>query len=329
MGRPRLPGNEHLPERVTFYHGAYYYLPKNGSRTRLARTLEEMIPAWRKVAARPGDLRTMNAVFDKYLLDVTPNKNSPWTRHDDERAVPYLRAFCGHMAPEEIEAATAYEYLDTRGKVARTRANREFSVLSNVMTFAVRWKLVPFNPLIGVQKLEEKPRDREVRPEEVLAWYRFAGPFLGAYTSLKLLIGLRKADMLRLRIDAWSPEGLFSPHGKTGRRLLYERTPALCHCVTRAISRCSHDTTLVFATREGESYVDDEGRTDSFDSIWQRRMAKFVEAGYERFTEHDLRSKAGDDAEEAGGTGHKLLGNTEGQFRRAYQRRTRRIRPVR
>lgn len=304
------------------YHGAYYYFPKGGKRTWLGRTLKDAMVEWAKLVDRPQAYSTMNALFDRYLLDVTPTKALS-TQRDDHRAMGNLRAFFGAMDPADVDAAGAYAFLEERGETAPVRANREFAVLRHVMTHAVRWKVVKANPLYRIEKNPETPRVREVRPEEVLAWYRVAGPMLGAYTALKLLTGLRKGDMLRLRKEWWSDDGLYAEIGKTKKRILFSRTPAL----TRAVQRClagGRGGDFVFTTRRGEPYSE-----SGFDSIWQRRMAKLAAAGGERFTEHDLRSKAGDDVEAAGRAGHRLLGNSEAQFRRAYQRRTQRVQPVR
>lgn len=277
----------------------------------------------------PTNFSTMNDVFDRYELEVIPKKKSEATRADDRRKMRYLRASFGSMRPSEVDAAEGYAYLEHRGLQAPVRANREFALLRHVMTKAVRWKIVPANPLYRLEKNPETPRDREVTPAEVMAWYRFAGPMLGAYTCLKLLIGLRKADMLRLRIDGWSRDGLQSPARKNGKRFLFVRTPALVRAVGRVIGRLRDDAVYLFETRTGDPYIDDAGDTSGFDSIWQRRMVRLAAGGHDRFTEHDLRSKAGDDAEEGGGKGHRLLGNTEAQFRRAYQRRTQRVQPTR
>lgn len=334
MGRPRLSGQD-LPPRVYFYHGAFYYAPKGGKRTWLARTFKEAMVEWAKLVDRPQAYRTMNALFDRYLLDVTPGKADA-TQRDDHRAMPYLRAFFGEMDPADVDAGSGYAFLEERGKQATVRANREFAVLRHVMTMAVRWKVVKANPLYRIVKNPETPRVREVKPEEVLAWYRFAGPKLAAYTALKLLIGLRKGDMLRLRKEWWSDDGLYAEVGKNRKRLLFTHTRALDRAVQRILGRrVSRRGVAVrvraggadgplFATRSGKHYTE-----SGFDSIWQRRMRVLAAAGYERFTEHDLRSKAGDDAEAAGREGHRLLANTEAQFRRAYQRRTQRVQPVR
>jgi integrase len=333
MGRPRTTGHE-LPKRVTFYHGAYYYHPKDGKRTWLGRTLTEAMTEWAKVAQSPASCNTMSGLFDRYLLEVTPTK-APLTQRDDARAMIPLRAGMGHLRPHEVDAGTAYDYLNHRSQQgAPVRANREVAVLRHVMTQAVKWKVVKANPLYRLEMNKEKPRTREILPGEVLAWYRVAGDLCGPYTALKLLTGLRKGDMLRLRKSQWGEYkgrlGLLTESSKTKKRLFFLATPALTRAVKRAIERCSNGSDFIFATRKGKSYAHPEKSTTSgFDSIWQRRMVAFAAAGHERFTEHDLRSKAGDDKEEVSGQGHKLLGNTETEFRRAYQRRTQVVEPVR
>jgi hypothetical protein len=79
-----------------------------------------------------------------------------------------------------------------------------------------------------------------------------------------------------------------------------------------------------FATLDGTPDYDDvRARADGFDAIWKRYMKKTKERAamegwtFEHFTEHDIRAKTGTDAEEAGQAGHKLLGNSEKQFRTA------------
>lgn len=54
-------------------------------------------------------------------------------------------------------------------------------------------------------------------------------------------------------------------------------------------------TIYFFVTRTGQCFVNDEGITSGFDSVWQRRMRKIVEAGDVRFNEHDIRAKTASD----------------------------------
>ena len=321
MGRPRKTGHE-LPKRVYLYHGAFYYAPLGGKRVWLGRTFREAMVEWAKLVDTPAGFDNMNALFDRYLLEVSPGKAAR-TQDDDQHAMKALRVRFGALTPHEVDAGLAYDFLRSRGAIAPVRANREFAVLRHVMTHAVQWKVIKANPLYRLMLNKETPRTREVSSREVLIWYRFAGPMLGAYTALKLLTGLRKGDMLRLRKEWWSDDGLYAEIGKTRKRLLFERTPALQRAVERCLGR-TQEGEYVFCSRRGEAYTE-----SGFDSIWQRRMVLFAAAGHERFTEHDLRSKAGDDAEAAGASGHRLLGNSEAQFRRAYQRRTQRVQPVR
>jgi integrase len=96
------------------------------------------------------------------------------------------------------------------------------------------------------------------------------------------------------------------------------------------------DTVYLFATLNGQPYYNvAKGRADGFDAIWKRYMVKAKAAAkdggwtLEHFTEHDIRATAGTDAEEAGQQGHKLLGNSEKQFRTAYSRGVEKVHPLR
>jgi len=53
----------------------------------------------------------------------------------------------------------------------------------------------------------------------------------------------------------------------------------------------------LFCTRNGKGYMNENGRSNSFDSIWLRFMDKALkDTGLkERFTEHDLRAKVASD----------------------------------
>jgi hypothetical protein len=95
------------------------------------------------------------------------------------------------------------------------------------------------------------------------------------------------------------------------------------------------ETIYLFASKNGTPYYNDQkAKADGFDAIWKRYMAKAKAAAEEggwtlrHFTEHDIRAKAGTDAAEAGQAGHKLLGNSEKQFRAAYDRGVERVVPL-
>jgi hypothetical protein len=55
----------------------------------------------------------------------------------------------------------------------------------------------------------------------------------------------------------------------------------------------------VFCTDEGECYVEENGRTTNFNSVWKRFMDRLLKETRvtERFAERDIRAKVASDAE--------------------------------
>jgi len=87
----------------------------------------------------------------------------------------------------------------------------------------------------------------------------------------------------------------------------------------------------LFCNRFGQSYVNEQtGKYDSWSSVWQAFMERVMKESKvtERFTEHDLRAKAGSDVESDERV-HELLEHSNvGITRRVYRRKARLIRPA-
>lgn len=110
------------------------------------------------------------------------------------------------------------------GKVA---ANRDIEVLSHVFTKAIEWGLCEDHPIKGkVRKNVVRPRLRYVEDWEVLEALKVASPFLSAYIQLKLLTGLRRSDLLSIKLSDLKSEGIHVVPRKTahstGKEMLFE-----------------------------------------------------------------------------------------------------------
>ncbi len=87
---------------------------------------------------------------------------------------------------------------------------------------------------------------------------------------------------------------------------------------------------MVVLHKKGKCYMNENGRSNSFDSVWQRFMAKALEETdlKERFTEHDLRAKVASDNELE--QAQKLLGHSSSIITdRVYRRKAELITPSR
>ncbi len=88
---------------------------------------------------------------------------------------------------------------------------------------------------------------------------------------------------------------------------------------SRAVDISPH----LFCTRRGKSYFNESnGRTEGWDSMWQRFMARILKETKvsERFTEHDLRAKCASDADTLEHA-QSLLSHTDSKITKAVYRR--------
>lgn len=345
--RRRRPENTGLPKRWRFTHGAYYYQVPPGlehlwddkRQFRLGKTLPEAYRVWAERLEHAPDVTTIRGLLERYAIEVIPHK-APKTQTDNTVQLQRLIRVFGHMPISAIRPQDFYQYHDKRE--AKTASRRELALLSHALTKAVEWGAIARHPTRGQVRLPgEVPRTRYVEDWEIVeilsvkpVLKRGGVRMVHAYIRLKLLTGLRRGDLLRVRIQDLQPDGLHVLPHKTkasGKRRVYEWTPALEAAVELAIAARPVDIgPYLFCDKRGACYVKDNGRADGWDSMWQRFMSRVLTETKvtERFTEHDLRAKTGSDAESLE-RAQQLLAHADSAItRRVYRRKPERIRPA-
>lgn len=330
MPRPRSPENRGLPERWCKHHGAFYYQVPPGleahwdgkRKFRLGATLPEAYRVWAERLAVPDEMKTVGQLLDTYALRVVPTKK-PKSREEAARYIVNLKKVFDAVPMSGFKPAMVYKYVDRRSQKAtdpntgkttggRTIAHREMELLSHAFTKAVEWGLIDRHPFKGEVRLEgEAPRDRYVEDWEVveclaLPSRRKKGSVLAiqAYVRLKLLTGMARSDLLRLRLDEHLREdGIHIQRHKTaestGKRTIYEWCEELREAVALAKAVRPALSPFLFCTREGRGYINEETEeAHGWDSMWQRFMDRVLKDTKvtARFTEHDLRAKCASDA---------------------------------
>jgi integrase len=158
-----------------------------------------------------------------------------------------------------------------------------------------------------------------------------------AYIRLKLLTGLRRGDLLRLRMTDITEQGIQVTPRKTanttGISRTYQWTPDLRAAVDMAKEARPIDIApWLFCTNKGEGYFDEQtGRPSGWNSMWQRFMARVLKETKikARFTEHDIRAKSASDAEDVA-RAQQLLGHADSKItERVYRRKPETIRSLR
>ncbi len=119
---------------------------------------------------------------------------------------------------------------------------------------------------------------------------------------------------------------------KTGKRIIYEWSPALREAVSlvRAV-RPQETSPFLFCNRLGKGYIDEAtGGASGWDSNWQRFMTRLPSETRvtERFTENDLRAKAASDAESDERARALLAHASVSTTRRVYRRRAELVKPT-
>lgn len=324
-GKRQKPG-AHTP-RLYVYEGkrrpTYYTITAANQRINLGH---ELIEAKRKLldleAGRPV-AGSIAELFDRYMPEVSAKK-APATHKDEKASKVFLVKVFGKMRPQDIRPVHVAKYLDERGKTAPVRANREKALLSHVFSMAMRWGIVDANPCRGVARNTETPRDRLVTDRELCGFIAHnagseTGSLLGLVAWFAYLTSQRKGDLLKIRLDHLTDEGIVVQQGKTGAKVLVEWTPKLRECVAeiRALPRPVRGLFLI-CNRAGQPYTD-----SGFKALWGRAMTAWVDEGGERFHFHDLRAKAVTKMIEDGRKAQDLSGHaSEAMVAKVYDRRT-------
>lgn len=328
MGRRRTK-NKNLPSRVYVHHGSYRYVPKVGKPVPLAKVGDfgGMLRRLSEVLGNDGELHTLGAVMDRYLLEITPGKAKD-SRRKEPGQMAKLRAVFGHYLPGDMNQPDAYSYLTKRSTKAPTAAVREIELLRHVCTMAAKWSSEwPANPLRGIELPKTKSRKRYVTNEEYTAFWNLAPPMIQCAMDLAMLTGLRRGDILALTRDNLTNDGLLvqpsKTKGSTGNVILYEMTPALEAVIRKARENGPELRMHILCNTRGQGYLD---RT--FDGAWQRVMRKYEAQGHERFQFKDLRKKSASD-EVDNALASKRLGHSSLEITdRVYRLKPKLVRPL-
>ena len=293
MGRGKIH-NKHLPPRMVFRHGAYYHTPRIGGRqqmVRLSADFNQAINLYYQREQRTLAGSTVHDALSRYQHEVLPGKALN-TQKDYRRYIGVLREVFGDCHLVSLRRSDVAQYLDRRS--AKVLGNREIACLSSVFQSAIRWGWCDENPCRGAPRNPERKRYRLPTDAELAAIRVAASEQLRSMVDLVLLIGLRKGDMLKIRIPDLTPQGLRVEIQKTGAVAVFEWTDALREVIDRARGlRRRVGSLYLFATRRGQRYA-----TTGFDSIWKRTLKR---AGVQGLTFHDLRRWAINQARRQGG----------------------------
>lgn len=160
---------------------------------------QERIEAKRAEAKRLGAL-TMAELCDKYLTEYAEVHKRESSIRDDRSIAKMVKAKFGSRKVEEIthdDIASFHASLKSRP----ARANRVIAMMSKMFSLAVQqWKLRPDNPVKGVQRYQEEPRERYLQADELGRLSKALTDSTNATSAnavrLLLLTGARRGETL-------------------------------------------------------------------------------------------------------------------------------------
>lgn len=342
VGRKRQK-DHHLPPRMRIRKGRYYYDTQAKPRKEipLGADYGAALVKWAELHGQPmqpGDTApTFDMAVKRYRRDVLPTK-APRTQKDNDDELEHLLKVFKDAPLMSIKPVHVRGYMDARGKVAKTRANREKALLSHIFNKAREWGYtdVP-NPCAGVKGFPEPGRDKYVEETEFRAVYAQACVPVRNAMDLAYLTGQRPADVLKATVAHVQGGLLLVKQGKTGVRLRIELSGALGLLVAALMpSRAGKVTSLHLIRNEDEQHLTYSALTQRFDKARTTAMEAALESGdtalagaLKGFQFRDLRAKAASDLQDLA-RAQALLGHADRDTTEGYVRARMgdRVRPV-
>ena len=361
MVRKRNKENLGLPARWQHRHGAYYYFVPKGqegawNEKRLYRLGTTLTAAYLEFSKRVGyneNAKTIGQLLDRYILEEVPKKDVS-SRPTQLIQIQQLRTVFGEMPIHSIKPRHVYLYVDKRKvkyidengreRGGMTAAEREVEILSHAFTKAVEWGYLDRHPFKGEVRITggNKPRTRYVEDWEIIECGKVTTPrkkgsvlAINAYIQLKIITGMDRGDILRLTMSDLRDDGIHNVRGKTnnstGKGTIYSWTTDLREAVELAKATRPALSPYLFCTRKGTCYYNEEtGRADGWKNMWARFMGKLLDQTKvtEKFSEHDLRAKAGSDAETLDQAQALLAHANPATTERIYRRKKVKVTPL-
>jgi len=358
MPKKRNAENRGLPARWQHKHNAFYYRVPPGQEGRwdgkttyrLGSTISDAHREWAKRVEQLDNARTLAQLIDRYSLEHLTTL-AVKTRESYSPALSRIRTVFGEVDCTDIEAHHVNIYFDRiKRKHSLATARGDIAVFRGLFSQALRWGAVKVHPMIGLRFEQVAPASDEVHQWQIDAMLGIpadtrAVQLAQHYIRLKLMLGLRRGDMLRLRLSDFKSDGLrcklrktektsevklFIPwvNPKTGREFTEFKT--LVESI-KAIKPKRGTDGFLFCAQDGAGYVDeDTGRADGFDSLWRRFMAKVISQTDidKRIKEKTLRAFVADESGTLEAAAHRLGHTSTTTTERHYRKRARVVLPL-
>ena len=273
--KPRAGEDQWMPPRVYRGRSAYEWKPKGGGTVRLCvltATKAEVWAAYEKAFAETNVRFDLSKLAAMYFSSADFTRLKPNTRTDYELCYVLIKQTFGAVSPNAIKPEHVRRYMDLRGQSSTTRANRERSLLSTIMSWGYERGLVKINPCAGVKTFREVARKRYVTDAEYAAVLSIAPPMIRAAMEIAYRCAARQQDVLDRQRQHLYDEGLYIKQGKTGKQQVKAWTVELRAAIDLALAQPARLGTMwIIRNRDGQRYT-----RGGFNSIFRRVVQKAI-----------------------------------------------------
>lgn len=320
MGRRRLT-DLHLPKRMYQRRGKFYFdNPATKKWEALGEDIAEALAAYGRMIGPTWSGRTLHDLFMRYKTQVSPLPLRKRARTEEGlanefRTIDRFDRVFGRRTQDGLTARHLYEYIDKRiderpefielKKPAPSAARHDVRFLKKMLGKGIKWGFGTVNAALHLELDPDPENDRDVEQREYDALYAITYDRVQLVMDLASNIAQSRIDVLGIKREHITDEGLWVRRSKTGKLVLIQWTDALKATVERGLAmKPDIPKDYLVRTRAGKPYT-----TSGFGAIWQRLMAKATSKGRngeppvlaKRFKLHDLRAKAAEDLAEIAG----------------------------
>lgn len=324
MGRRRTK-NPGLPKYVRESKTSYYYEDPDTRKCKTLAPIDDysgMLTALAAILKAKAPTNTIEGLWAKYQVDELPSlaKKTQQNRRNDMKRP--LIVF-GKTNAEAIETHHAWTYWKKRGKTEQ--AKHEIRAMSALLTYARKiGARTKDNPWFNLDLVVEKKKPRPYVTDAMFFAVRdIAPPMIGYMMDAAWCAGLDGATLRMLERSHVTETGLLFERPKTKKRtggsLQQIDGPDLVEIIKAALRLPPQVRRFIFCRRGGKAFS-----ANGMQTAWQRLIRKAIKLGRlkkeERYGLHDLRGKAGSEAE-TDEQAKNLLGHSDVKVTREHYRR--------
>jgi integrase len=229
---------------------------------------------------------TVADLCDWFDRDYIPRKRATTQRVYRQQIAADIRPAFGRMKVAGVTHDDIDNWHRKLSARAPTHANRTIAVLSKMFSLAIRWKLRTDNPCKGVERNQEKKRQRYLTGEELVRLSAALAelPDRDAANAVRLLLltGARRGELLAAKWDDFKEDRVWIKPGATTKQKTEHRVPlsaAALQLLAEMRNQADPDTESLFPARGG-------GHRGHINAAWDalRKAAGIPDARL-----HDLR----------------------------------------